>query len=70
MNKSTIDFKLKNIAMNNSFLDHKKELEAEISELRLSALRFPTSLFSNECNRKANIIERKLSEAIQKRLSI
>lgn len=70
MNQATIEFKLKNIEMNNRFLQHKLEIEQEISSLRLSALKFSGSTFASECNRNANNLEKKLSLAIQKRLSI
>lgn len=70
MNDETIKFHLDNIVKNNRFNAHKKELETEISDLRLMALKFKGTALATTSNIKANGLEKKLNEAVRKRLMI
>lgn len=69
MNEQTIRFHLENIEKNNRFLAHKKEIEAEISGLRLLAFCFKGNSLGVEYNLKANSLEKKLKESELKRLT-
>ena len=68
MNEATLNFHLKNIEKNNRFEKHKKDLEEEISSLRLSALNLKGTSVSRLLSNRADIIARKLDSAMVKRL--
>jgi len=70
MNQKTIEFHMVNIAKNNRFTSHKKEVEAEISSLRLVAAKFKNSNLGILAENKANEIQALLDKAILKRISI
>lgn len=69
MNENTVKFHLDNIAKNNRAKAHIKDLEDEISSLRSSALLLKSTSAGNALSLQANLLQKKLDEAIRKRFT-
>jgi len=70
MNNKTLLFHLQNIGNNNRFIAHKSAVEQEISDLRLTALKFKGTNIARISESKANNIQRLLDKAILKRIQL
>jgi len=70
MNEKTIEYHLYHMAKNNRYEAHKKELNVEVSSLRLLSIQFKGSGIETESNLKANLIEKRMREASLRRIQI
>ena len=70
LNNQTIEFHLLNIRNNNRYLAHKKDLENEITSLRVVAFLFSDKPLGIEKGIEANLLEQKLKEAEFVRLGL